>query len=554
MATLVNTHFTNKQQPTIDAPWLNMVNVFVNGAQAVDGSGANAVTFAQPYTGAGVQSVGKKLRQVVNFLDFYANGVGGVLVDPTGVVDSTLGIQAALNSGADVVMGGPGTFKITTEPVIPVDVSFCCSGISSTNFAQTTLNAGGFKTASGNRAWRAIGGFTVTGTGVGAATSVGVASGNASLTNLDDFCWTYDIEAVGFGVGVSGFNPVECFFRNIHCHGNDIGFQHVGSALPGSNAFNALDFIECYDNRVNYFCDLGDENQVRRLYVWSNSGTTTLHDIWVRDSSLNHYTDWHVEPLPGSVQTGAEVLFESTAGNIHGSMIGNKVDHCGWWFNGGTVDKLQIGTAGGGQPVYSTEVANCDWMPATTFHVNLLNDQATKITSPRLRSGTFNPIGPRNIQVSNPNAATNGSYVGSYWELSSGTWTPTLFTATPASLGTLTAALNGVRWARSGGIVRFGCDVTLSAKTGATGIVTVRGLEGITPDNGATVFAPKAVGKAIPISCLIVGLATSYPVVAYLDTTTMFIQFYNPAVTALLTDTSFANGTQITLSGEFEVV
>ena len=55
----------------------------------------------------------------VNARDFYANGVSGPLVDPTGVLDSTLGIQAAVDAlkaqGGGKLVFPPGTYKITNR-------------------------------------------------------------------------------------------------------------------------------------------------------------------------------------------------------------------------------------------------------------------------------------------------------------------------------------------------------------------------------------------------------------------------------------------------------
>ena len=55
----------------------------------------------------------------VNVGDFYADGASGALVDPTGVLDSTLGIQAAVNAlkaqGGGKLVFPPGTYKITNR-------------------------------------------------------------------------------------------------------------------------------------------------------------------------------------------------------------------------------------------------------------------------------------------------------------------------------------------------------------------------------------------------------------------------------------------------------
>lgn len=75
------------------------------------------MSFIQSGTGAVTRDAQSKERDRVCVLDFYANGVSGVAVDPTGVVDSHLGIQAAINTGytVDFVHGSynVGTVGIT---------------------------------------------------------------------------------------------------------------------------------------------------------------------------------------------------------------------------------------------------------------------------------------------------------------------------------------------------------------------------------------------------------------------------------------------------------
>ncbi len=73
---------------------------------------ANIVVYDPSGTGAVATTVQAKLRESVSVLDFYANGVSGAAVDPTGVLDSTLGIQAALNTGRSVFLP-KGNYKIS---------------------------------------------------------------------------------------------------------------------------------------------------------------------------------------------------------------------------------------------------------------------------------------------------------------------------------------------------------------------------------------------------------------------------------------------------------
>lgn len=79
--------------------------------------------FLQSGTGAAPRTVQSKMREVVSVTDFYANGVSGVLVDPTGVVDSTLGIQAAIDAGGanSEIFFTDGTFKHTSTITVAQD-------------------------------------------------------------------------------------------------------------------------------------------------------------------------------------------------------------------------------------------------------------------------------------------------------------------------------------------------------------------------------------------------------------------------------------------------
>lgn len=60
-------------------------------------SGASIVGYLPAGTGAVATTVQSKLRERISVLDFPANGVSGARVDPSGVIDSGLGIQAAID-------------------------------------------------------------------------------------------------------------------------------------------------------------------------------------------------------------------------------------------------------------------------------------------------------------------------------------------------------------------------------------------------------------------------------------------------------------------------
>ena len=83
-----------------------------------------------------------KLNTIVSVTDFYANGASGALVDPTGVIDSTLGIQAAINSGANgyQVLFPAGTF-LFTEVTISDKTNLTLTGPGILNGMITVNNA-----------------------------------------------------------------------------------------------------------------------------------------------------------------------------------------------------------------------------------------------------------------------------------------------------------------------------------------------------------------------------------------------------------------------------
>jgi len=80
-------------------------------------TGASLVGYLLAGVGAVATTVQGKLRESVSVLDFYANGSSGVAVDPTGVVDSTLGIQAAYDycvANFKSLLVPRGTYKTTS--------------------------------------------------------------------------------------------------------------------------------------------------------------------------------------------------------------------------------------------------------------------------------------------------------------------------------------------------------------------------------------------------------------------------------------------------------
>ncbi len=107
-------------------------------------TGSSLVGYMPAGSGAVATTVQAKLRESVSVLDFYANGVSGAAVDPTGVLDSTLGIQAAVASARNVHFP-TGTYKITASLTLSVDGQSITGDGIYTTIVRKTFNGSGIK-------------------------------------------------------------------------------------------------------------------------------------------------------------------------------------------------------------------------------------------------------------------------------------------------------------------------------------------------------------------------------------------------------------------------
>lgn len=102
----------------------------------------DALSFIQAGTGAVSRTAQDKARETISVLDFAANGVSGAAVDPTGVLDSSGGFQAALNymNGRGGRIYVPtGTYKLNTSLNWPTQwpILMCGDGIEATHLNYT---------------------------------------------------------------------------------------------------------------------------------------------------------------------------------------------------------------------------------------------------------------------------------------------------------------------------------------------------------------------------------------------------------------------------------
>lgn len=86
-------------------------------ASPATGKGDALVIVKQPYAGSSARTQHDKNAEFVSVTDFYANGISGVSVDPSGATDSTMGIQAALNNRGCIYFPA-GTYRITSHLII----------------------------------------------------------------------------------------------------------------------------------------------------------------------------------------------------------------------------------------------------------------------------------------------------------------------------------------------------------------------------------------------------------------------------------------------------
>lgn len=514
-------------------------------------------------TGAVATTQHEMNERALNALDMMTPTQIADVISGTGAVDVTVAVQAAMDAGFKRVFFPRGSYRLSSLITVPATVSFRCEGIGFTNFVQVTANTGGFKWADASLAYLDCGGFTLTGAGRGAASSIGIEMGRSTRGTF--YCTLSDIEVTNFGVTqVKVINGYRCQLDRIYAHGDPtgvlgasaVGLYMLGTfAFAGSNYDNRIGYVEAYNNETDIKCELGGKNNFDKVYTYNQLYTGTVHHIHEVDSSLNSWNRPHVEPLSLAAGGGALWLIESTATNPYTYMLGPFIKEMEYENGtlGTTVNVIQIGTGAGGI-VYGTQIEWGKFMPVSAgkFHVIMTNEQSTRIAqcTHRNNSSAFDRI-LRDLTISNPNAATNHSYIGSPYEDSYGTWTPVLFVSVSgAAMATLTGTF---KWSRVGNTIKVWCDATLSAKNANTGNVTLRGCEAISPNGGTTIFAP-VTGSAIPVTCTVFnGSSVRQAYNAYFSTSNSFINFLVDGTGAAVTEAGLANSYQIILQFEFPV-
>ena len=253
------------------------------------GSGAGTVGFTQSGTGAAPQTVQAKERQIVSILDFYANAASGPLVDPTGVTDSTLGIQAAFNTQVSI-FSPPGTFKVTAIPRMQVSGQMLYgSGASFGNDGSTVTT---WKYSGGLSATAACISFRPQTTGAHVS-NCGVKDIAFDANSLAGMCVQGYDTANDPGIGLRG--TWRNFLSNVHCkNATTVGVEwgHTGTAPAFAN--------DCYMLGGSIWnCVIG----------WAYNGSTLSYYNTTVSQNSN---------CGGYMQAGAQASMENCIYNANG--------------------------------------------------------------------------------------------------------------------------------------------------------------------------------------------------------------------------------------------
>lgn len=326
---------------------------------------AGNVTFTQTGTGAAQRTVQSKLTDVVSVLDFPG-------VDPTGVLDSSTGIQAALNSGAKAVYVPHGTY-LCGGLVMPATFGFVLYGEGTASILVQNTSASPLITwarVSINYQEGYIRDLAFKGTN-GAANTIDTSGvGGETLQNL----YFTDVP-VGFSsIYVNGLSATQVHdirLNNIQIYSNTAGFSGVrwgplafdssmanmimngnfvtqycvyydiGAAaiqVSDSHPYNALTNIVnmAGSNSFNMFSNVVFDNSNSDLVSITNSGNTLFTNSYFENIPngksgvrLSNTTDTSVMNSLFFGQATAAAAITEVAGSNQTKVIGGAIANLG---------------------------------------------------------------------------------------------------------------------------------------------------------------------------------------------------------------------------------
>lgn len=240
-----NTIWTADQQPGFSSSILAAYLAQLGGS-----NGSTQIGYNAGFTGAITRTVWSKLHDVISVVD--ATGV-----DPTGTTDSTIGIQAALNSGANVVYVPAGTYLISATLNIPAYVTLYGAGRGATMFYGPGLPANApmlqntQRNGVGTNTWLdsniQVFGITFDGAGVTGRAAAGVAL--LEFYHCQEV-YVYDCtlqNIKGSAIGTSCSNHVYLEENDIFNTGDSIGgYAFTADVVSGNSA------VHTYIRRNNF--------------------------------------------------------------------------------------------------------------------------------------------------------------------------------------------------------------------------------------------------------------------------------------------------------------
>ena len=204
-------------QPTDTAALLTQSLPAESGTVLLKETAAANAVYVPAGTGAVASTVQGKLRESISVLDFYANGVSGVAVDPTGAVRSDQGIQAAINyasaNGYELHIP-PGIYRINSGLVItpPLRGGFRIAGCGWSTIDNS------YATESGSRLY-------YYGTG-SAITILGTALDKIDNVTIEGLSVENKSGATGSTIGIHIEYSRWCKFKNVYVQGFNIGIDN----------------------------------------------------------------------------------------------------------------------------------------------------------------------------------------------------------------------------------------------------------------------------------------------------------------------------------------
>jgi len=273
-------------------------------------SGSSLIGFIQSGVGAGPRTLQDKNREVVSVTDFYANGVSGPLVDPTGVVDSTLGIQAAVNTGKVVIAPRGSIFK-TSAPIAGSNVWFDGQG------SEIRVYGGGD-------------GFQVSGACNFKDLTIKAQSNPNSTTNkgITGAIYTSEFKNVYvafFNVGFD-FATNSYLLKADNCTAYDcvVGFRNYSSTTSATTTV----FDRCYALAcgIGYYIYGVSDGELRNCAIDIGNAAdypiTNTYGIYAQYCGSLNFTTTHIE---GNPNADGFVCFGSTYNSVV-NIIGGNID------------------------------------------------------------------------------------------------------------------------------------------------------------------------------------------------------------------------------------